>query len=148
MRYLDLAFPTASENLACDEALLDSCEETGSGEILRVWESIEYFVVVGYANQIELEVNEHACRARQIPILRRCTGGGTVVQGPGCLNYSLVLNISRNDCLQTVTQTNRFIMERHRELFQTYLDQLVEVQGHTDLAQPKGSPQSGVLSLW
>ena len=57
-----------------------------------------------------------------------------MVQGPGCLNYSLVLNISRNDSLQSVTQTNRFIMERHRELFQTHSDQRVDIQGHTDLA--------------
>ena len=134
MKFLDVTMPTPVENLACDEALLDFCEETGSEEILRVWESSEYFVVVGYANHVNLEVNREACRARQIPILRRCSGGGTVVQGPGCLNYSLVLNFSENDSLQTITQTNRLIMERHGELFQTSSGKKVEVHGHTDLA--------------
>ena len=133
MKFLDLTMPSPAENLACDEALLDFCEETGAPEILRVWESPEYFVVVGYANKVDMEVNREACRARQIPILRRCSGGGAVVQGPGCLNYSLVLNISDNHSLQTITQTNRFIMERHRESFQSNSEKKVEIQGYTDL---------------
>ena len=134
MHYMDLALPTAAENLACDEALLDFCEDTGAPEILRVWESSEYFVVVGYANKVGLEVNLEACQSRQIPILRRCSGGGTVVQGPGCLNYSLVFRVAANDSLQTVTQTNRFVMGRHRDIFGTDTGRRVEIEGHTDLA--------------
>jgi len=134
MHYMDLALPTAAENLACDEALLDFCEGTGAGEILRVWESSEYFVVVGYANKVDLEVNLEACQSRQIPILRRCSGGGTVVQGPGCLNYSLVLRIATNDSLQTVTQTNSFVMGRHRDIFENDSGNRVKIEGHTDLA--------------
>src|SRR5207248_7893855 len=76
MKYLDLTLPTAAENLACDEALLDWCEEEQGMETLRVWEAREYFVVLGYANKAEIEVNVKACRARRIPIFRRCSGGG------------------------------------------------------------------------
>ena len=133
MKYLDLTLPTAAENLACDEALLDFCEESGGPEILRVWEPAQYFVVVGYANKVELEVNVENCRAKQIPILRRCTGGGAVMQGPGCLNYSLVLNFRDNHLLQTITQTNRFVMERHREMLQAHLGMTLKTEGHTDL---------------
>ena len=86
MRHLDLTIPSPAENLACDEALLDWCESGDGVECLRFWESPEPFVVVGYANKVETEVNVAACEARKIPILRRCSGGGTVVQGPGCLN--------------------------------------------------------------
>src|SRR5688572_6131078 len=93
MRWLDLTFPTPAENLACDEALLDLCEAGFADEVLRFWESPTHFVVVGYGNKVDSEVEVAACRADGIPILRRCTGGGTVLQGPGCLNYSLVLRI-------------------------------------------------------
>lgn len=134
MKYLDLTLATPAENLAFDEALLDWCEETGGDEILRVWESPEYFVVVGYANKVDIEVNREKCLEKNVPIFRRCSGGGTVVQGPGCLNYSLVLKFSDNLSLQTIPQANRFIMERHRDLLRTYLGKSVEVQGHTDLA--------------
>ncbi|MEO5804594.1 MAG: lipoate--protein ligase family protein, partial [Verrucomicrobiota bacterium] len=123
-----------AENLACDEALLDFSEENGGPEILRLWEPAQYFVVVGYANKVELEVNIENCSAKQIPILRRCSGGGAVVQGPGCLNYSLVLNFTENHLLQTITQTNGFVMERHREALQTHWGTAAIIKGHTDLA--------------
>ncbi len=134
MKFLDLTFPTPAENLAADEALLDLSEETGAPEILRVWEPTEYFVVVGYANKVNSEVDTAACRAKGIPIFRRCSGGGAVVQGPGCLNYSLVLNFAENPSLQTITQTNRFVMQRHRGLFESLLQRPVTIEGHTDLA--------------
>lgn len=134
MKYLDLTLPTPAENLACDEALLDFCEESGGADILRVWEPTEYFVVVGYANKVDVEVNREICRAKRVPILRRCSGGGAVVQGPGCLNYSLVLNFSDNSSLQTITQANQFVMERQRQLLQTHLGIKIDIEGHTDLA--------------
>src|SRR5215831_6230774 len=86
MELFDFTFATPAENLACDEALLDACERNGSGEVLRFWEPHGYFVVVGYGNSIATEVNLAACEAERIPVLRRCSGGGTVLQGPGCLN--------------------------------------------------------------
>src|SRR6267142_1472838 len=93
MKYIDLTLPTAAENLACDEALLDLCEEGYEHEILRFWEPREHFVVLGYANKIASEVNVPACKTNHVSIFRRCTGGGAVLQGPGCLNYSLVLKL-------------------------------------------------------
>ena len=138
MKFLDLTLPTPAENLAADEALLDSCEETTEGpEILRVWEPTQYFVVVGYANKVNVEVNAKACRAKGIPILRRCSGGGAVVQGPGCLNYSLILNFAENPLLQTITQTNHLVMQRHREFFESLLQRPVTIEGHTDLARDR-----------
>ena len=83
MKFLDLTLPTAAENLAMDEALLDGCEAGRGGETLVFWEPREPFVVVGYANHLAREVNVEACRARGIPIFRRCSGGGTVLQMPG-----------------------------------------------------------------
>jgi lipoate-protein ligase A len=114
MRHLDLTLPSPAENLACDEGLLDWCESGDGVECLRFWESPEPFVVVGYANKVETEVNVAACEARKIPILRRCSGGGTVVQGPGCLNYTLVLPIAKDGPLHSIAVTNQFIMRRNR----------------------------------
>src|SRR3954454_25007928 len=93
MKLFDLTLATPGENLACDEALLDACEEEGAGEVLRFWEPREYFVVLGYANEARREVDLEFCATRSIRVLRRCTGGGTVLQGPGSLNYTLVLRI-------------------------------------------------------
>src|SRR5687767_7951565 len=121
MKFLDLTLPTPAENLACDEALLDLCENERV-EILRFWEAREPFVVVGYGNQVASEVNVEECRRRGVPVLRRCSGGGTVVQGPGCLNYNLTLGIhDQAAALATVTGTNEFVMEQNRAALEQLL---------------------------
>ncbi len=113
MQYLDLTFDTAERNLACDEALLDLCEDGSSGEILRFWEPKDYFVVLGYSNKIKAEVAITSCKALGVPILRRPSGGGTVLQGPGCLNYSLILKIASEPRLKNLTGTNEFVLNRN-----------------------------------
>ncbi len=137
INFLDLTFPTPAENLACDEALLDWREENGGDEILRFWESAEPFVVVGYANTIEAEVQAPGCESAAVPIFRRCSGGGTVLQGPGCLNYTLILRITDSSPLATISGANKFIMERNRVAIQSVLrDSAIQIQGCTDLAIP------------
>jgi lipoate---protein ligase len=91
------------------------------------------FVVVGYANRVAREVHLEACRQEQVPVLRRCTGGGTVVQGKGCLNFSLLLRVSDSGPLASITGTNQFIMQKHRQLLQALLQTQVELLGDTDL---------------
>lgn len=134
MFHLELTLPTPEQNLACDEALLDLCESGGAEEILRFWEPAQYFVVVGYANEIAREVNMAFCRQQGIPVLRRCTGGGTILQGPGCLNYSLLLQLDGAHPLSSISATNEFVMARHRDALGALLRAPVEHQGHTDLA--------------
>jgi lipoate-protein ligase A len=137
MKVLDLTLPTPAENLACDEALLDAAESGAGGEVLRFWESPEYFVVVGYANKVATEVKTATCRAWEIAILRRCSGGGTVAQGPGCLNYALVLKIAEDRPTRNISSANQFIMERNRAATDSALRtprSALQIQGHTDLA--------------
>jgi lipoate-protein ligase A len=130
----DLTLPTPAENLACEEALLDQAEARGGGGFLRFWESPVPFVVLGHGNKLAAEVNLEACRAAGVPVLRRCSGGGTVLQGPGCVNYALILPIGEAGPLATITGANRFIMERHRDALAALLGRAVTVEGHTDLA--------------
>lgn len=114
MKYIDLTFRDAERNLACDEALLDACEEAGELELLRVWEPRQPFVVLGYGNKVATEVNLTACQSRQVPVLRRTSGGGTVLQGAGCLNYSVLLRLGKGGPLQSVTGTNRFVLAQNK----------------------------------
>jgi lipoate---protein ligase len=134
VKLCDLTLATPEANLACDEALLDLCEAGRAGDLLRFWEPAQYFVVVGYANQAAREVNLPFCRANSIPVLRRCTGGGTVLQGPGVLNYSLILRFDSAGPLRSIAATNESILERHQAALAPLLGAAVERQGHTDLA--------------
>jgi lipoate-protein ligase A len=134
MKYLDLTLPTPQENLACDEALLDAAETGVCGEVLRCWESREHFVVVGYANRVASEIDVAACKIKRIPIYRRCSGGGTVLQGPGCLNYALILRIGSDGPTRSISTANRFVVERNRAAIQAAQNEFkISVCGHTDL---------------
>jgi len=131
-----------AEWLAWDEALLEAAEAAPDGhprpEMLWFWESPEPFIVVGYGQKIALEVNVNDCASDSVPILRRCSGGGTVVQGPGCLNYGLILGITEDGPRSTITGTNATVMEQQRQAMATLLGETVKVRGHTDLAVQRG----------
>ena len=137
MQRLDLHLSAPAQQLAADEALLDWCEAGHCAETLVFWEPREPFVVVGYANKVAAEVNVAACAVRGVPIFRRCSGGGDVVQLPGGLNYSLILRIAADRPTRNITAANQFIMTRNCGAVQAALGPpppAVSVRGHTDLA--------------
>ena len=107
MKRIDLPPQTPAENLAADEVLLDWCEAGHGEETLLFWEPHETFVVVGYANKIAAEVNVAACEKNDVPIFRRCSGGGAVVQMRGGLNYSLILRIDEKRPTRNITAGRR-----------------------------------------
>lgn len=92
MRLLDVSFEEPAENLALDELILDSVEQGRTRSTLRFWECPIRFVVLGTAQELKREVIEEQCLADGVPIMRRCTAGGCVLQGPGSLNFALALS--------------------------------------------------------
>lgn len=134
MKYLDLTFADAASNLACDEALLQHYEESRPDkELLRVWEPKQHFVVLGHSNKIAVEVNMSTCARDGIPVLRRISGGGTVLQGPGCLNYSLILH-GKQSGLGNIQEVFDYVLTRHRHCLEQLTGCLVAVKGTSDLA--------------
>lgn len=130
---LDRTWARPEENLAVDEALLHWCEAHPGEEVLRLWESPCPFVVLGYANAAEAEVDLISCAQLGLPVRRRCSGGGAVLQGPGCLSYALILQIERHPQLGHITSTNQWIMETHRALVASLTGWDIRVEGVTDL---------------
>src|SRR4051794_20177330 len=105
MRRLHLTLPTAAENVALDEALLDYADDEGSAcEILRIWESPQPMVVVGRSSRVAQEINRVECAKRNIPIVRRSSGGAAIVAGPGCLMYAVVLSYQTRPELRDISQ--------------------------------------------
>lgn len=95
MHLLEATRPTVAEDLALDELLLLNAEAGRSGEVLRLWDPQDYAVVLGAGGVLRDDVIEDACRAETVPILRRASGGGTVMLGPGCLCFTLILRLDR-----------------------------------------------------
>jgi lipoate-protein ligase A len=112
MLYLDRTLPTLAENLALDEALLLAAEAGRGGEVLRLWEWPGLAVVLGSGCRLAEDVDEAACAADGVPVLRRSSGGGTVLLGAGCLLYSLVLDQVREPALTEIRPSYHFILSR------------------------------------
>ena len=75
---------------------------TAARERLLVWESAGPAVVVSRQGEPAAWVHGAACAARGVPLLRRESGGGAVVVGPGCLHVALVLSLDRRPWLADV----------------------------------------------
>lgn len=134
MQYLPLTLETPARNLALDEALLDAAE-TGetNGRVLRVWEPTQHFVVLGRSSIAKKEVNLAACSQERVSVLRRSSGGGTIVAGPGCLMYAVVLSTESAPHLRMVDSAHRFVLERMAEVFSGVPNLSMSREGISDL---------------
>ncbi len=142
MHFTELPPCLPEQYLAWDEGFLDDAESGTRRELLWFWESPHPFVVVGYGQSVPIEVHSELAQQDQVPVLRRCSGGGAVVQGPGCLNYGLILAVSdESGPTHSITGTNQWVMERQRRALQTLLPHPVVVRGHTDLAMVHGTTE-------
>ena len=130
MKRLDLTLGSAEENLALDEALLLQAEAGGASEVLRLWEWPRLAVVLGSGGIVADDVDAAACEAAEVPILRRSSGGGTVLLGTGCLCFSLVLPYAAHPSLHGIQASYRWILER----VLSGLDAGAELAGICDLA--------------
>jgi lipoate-protein ligase A len=118
LRFLDLTLPTAAENVALDEALLVSAEDQGGPSVLRIWELDHPAVILGASCRRLENVHDEACQLDSVEIARRSSGGGTVVIGPGALNFSVILPVEADLELAGVESAQRFVLGRTLEAIQ------------------------------
>jgi lipoate---protein ligase len=115
MRMLDVSFDRPELDLALDETLLEGIETGRGPDTLRFWESTTPFVVLGVSQRMSKEVHEDACREDGVPIQRRCSAGGCVLQGPGSLNFALALSFEHNPEVRTLRASYCHILTRIAE---------------------------------
>ncbi|HEY3320626.1 MAG TPA: biotin/lipoate A/B protein ligase family protein [Planctomycetota bacterium] len=88
MRLLCHTFPTPAEDLALEEALQLSVEEQLCPNTWRVWQAAAPAIILGTGQEAAREVNLEAAKNDGVAIIRRHSGGGAVVIGPGIINFS------------------------------------------------------------
>jgi len=116
MHLLDITLKTVIENIAFDEALLMHSEQTGK-QFLRFWSPQQYAVVMGRSGKLEQETDVDYCRHHQIPVYRRPSGGGTILTGPGCLMYAIILNSNRNPYLKEIQGCHDLVLGEMKKAF-------------------------------
>ncbi len=82
-----------AEQLALDEALLEEAHEgLRTGVVVRTWMAATPTVVLGSSSRTAEEIDLDACAAHGVQVIRRPSGGLSVVLGPGCLMWSVVVH--------------------------------------------------------
>jgi len=90
----------------------DSTAPADDGERLIIWESERAAVILPRHGDPEAWAHLPVCAARRIPLLRRESGGGAVVVGPGCLNVALVLSLGARPWLADVERSYAWVLGR------------------------------------
>ncbi len=78
------------------------------------------------------DVEDEACRDDSVPVWRRSSGGGTVVLGPGCLLFTLVLPYVHHPALKELRSSYRYILTEVAEALRDIAPD-IEQAGISDL---------------
>ncbi len=112
MDLVEQKFTTTEENIAFDALLLGEAEAGQRPVCLRFWEAKGYSVVLGKGCVANDDIFTERCKKDNVKILQRISGGGTVLLGKGCLNYSLIIPYAHNPALKTIKKSFQFILEK------------------------------------
>ena len=93
-------------------ALFQAVESGTADRLWLTWESPRPVVILGRNSPAADHVIAGACREDGVAILRRFSGGGTVVVGPGCLNYAIALSLVSSPWLADVAVSFDAILGR------------------------------------
>jgi lipoate-protein ligase A len=132
MQFLDLTLPTIAANLALDEALLIEADAGRGSMLVRLWRPPEFAVVLGASRRLADEVFLDACASDHVPILRRTSGGGTVLVGPGVLCVTVILPEDAAPGLSRVDLAHSHVLEQIAATLRNAVP-AVDVQGCGDL---------------
>ena len=92
-----------------DKDLLNQAN-TQKKNMIRFWESKDYAVVLGLSNKKEEHAFLERCEKDGIAIIKRISGGGSVLQGPGCINYAVYLNYVDYPICKNLNSTSNFVL--------------------------------------
>ncbi len=103
IRVLETGYNSAALNMAIDEALIDSIDES---PVFRVYGWRPAAVSVGYFQSIRDEVDIEKCCELGIDVIRRLTGGGAVLH-----EFELTYSFTTKQYPQNIMESYRWICE-------------------------------------
>jgi lipoate---protein ligase len=138
------SLPTTAWSLAWEQAVVDELDDHLERapeelvEVFRLWQIHEPTVVMGRGSKIDEEVSVDNCVRDNVGVFRRSSGGCSIVAGPGCLMYSVVLPYANLPSLRMLDVAHRFVMTRiqtgvNATLSELGVDRQVLLKGTCDL---------------
>jgi lipoate-protein ligase A len=133
MLRLNLTLENPAANISLDEALLEHAETSAEHpQLLRLWQPQTPMVVIGRSSPLAAETNQVFCAQNQIPIVRRCSGGQSIVTGPGCLMYAVLLDYRLQPELRMLDVAHHFVMTKMRSALKS-IGVDTDINGTSDL---------------
>ena len=127
----EIAFTDVEAALSYELDLL--VQATALGPQLLIWELNTYAVVLGYSRAEQVDADMTKCAEDHVPVVRRRSGGGTVLLGPGCMCYSLAMPFAGQAHLQDIGSTNRWVLQRVASALSSNCSEVITVSGVSDL---------------
>lgn len=134
IQFLDFSFNRPDENLALEEVLVTPFVRKASAPLIRVWQNEKTVVVLGRGEKTESQVHTQIAETLNIPILRRISGGGTVVHAPGNINLSFFLPYDFHADLHSIRKSYAYILERVAQALKASMGCTVDLSGSSDLS--------------
>ncbi len=134
IRVIIQSFSSPEMNLSAEEYFFyKKNHENEMDDILRIWESDVFFIVLGSSQSVSEEVFLERCIPNGIKVLRRCSAGGTVLQGPGCINFSLFLSLDKYPQLRNIRESYHFLLSSLSKTFKRKYHLETFIEGICDL---------------
>lgn len=92
MLFINSSSHYAPYNIACEEYILNNCPE----DVFLLYRN-DSSIIVGRHQNTLAEINLDYVKERNIPVVRRLTGGGTVFHDLGNLNYCFLMNRTEDE---------------------------------------------------
>jgi lipoate-protein ligase A len=99
------------DHLAREWEMFQAVESGASDGQYAIWEASRSVVVLGRNTTAAQWLDEAACHRDDIEVLRRCSGGGAVVLGHGCVNYAVAVPVVSRAELVDVAASLRFVLQ-------------------------------------
>ena len=132
---IDFSFDEPAENLALEECLLKPMLKAPlERPLVRIWENRQTCIVLGRAEKASQQVQLDQCQKDNITVLRRTSGGGTVVHGIGNLNISFFLPYEAFDGLKNIHQSYEIILAWVRKALHQCCGVNTHMKGSSDLS--------------
>lgn len=134
MHYLSYSSSSPAYNLALEEVLLEPMiKKPKLTPIFRSWKNSKKCVVIGRGEKIEKQVQLEHVHQDQIPVLRRISGGGTVLHGPDNINLSFFLPYSHHESLTHLKRSYLLILSWVQKALTQSHQLNIEINGSCDL---------------
>ncbi|OED38371.1 hypothetical protein AB834_00945 [PVC group bacterium (ex Bugula neritina AB1)] len=122
--------PCSIKNLAIDEMLFLKTISSGIPYI-RIWEQPALAIYIGISQRWKKEVYQERCLKDRVPIIRRFSGGGAVIQHKGNINYTLTLPIGFFEACRNISKSYLFILNFLNDIFRP-LGLSLDLFGYSD----------------